>query len=263
MRSQEILSLALILGSTALPARAQTKDQARLVFTISAGAVGGKDLWFVDKQPVQFTAVVDTFALGRVIRSTLAIGFGASYFPGDHLGWSGEAFLLGLGFEDNCRLVFSSGSGDAAAACQSLQGATKSATAVTLGIGPIYRVSSRSLISPYARAHLGLVISNQSSIRTIGQFPTPEGIAERTIYADDHDSRVAPSLALGAGFTAAVAPGYQLRLEIRDNIVGVQTVTGSTPQADLIPPHELTYKHLFSLTIGFDVVLERRKGRRY
>jgi len=25
----------------------------------------------------------------------------------------------------------------------------------------------------------------------------------------------------------------------------------------------MTFKHLFSLSIGFDVVLERRKGRRY
>jgi hypothetical protein len=263
MRRGQLLTIALMLGSTAHPARAQTKDQARLVFTVSGGVVVGKDLWSVDNQPVPFTTPADTFALGRRIRSTIAIGFGGAYFPGEHLGWSVEGFLIGLGFEDRCRLAFSSGSGDAAAACQSLQGATKSATAVTLSGGPIYRVNSRSLISPYARANLGLVISNQSSIRTIGRFPTPLGTAERTIFADDHDSRVAPSLALGVGFTAAVAPGYQLRWEIRDNIVGVQSVTGTTPQSDLVPPHELTYKHLFSLTIGFDVVLERRRGRRY
>jgi hypothetical protein len=263
MRSRELLILVLMLSSTAFDARAQTKDQSRLVFTISAGAVGGKDLWFIGKQPVQFTAVVDTFAIGRRIRSSIAIGFGGAYFPGDNLGWSAEGFLVGLGFEDNCRVTFSSGSGDAAAACQSIQGATKSATAVTLAGGPIYRFNSRSLISPYFRANLGVVISNQSSIRTIGRFPTAEGIAERTIYADDHDSRIAPSLALGAGFTAAVAPGYQLRWEIRDNITGIQTVTGNTPQTDVIPPHELTFKHLFSITIGFDVVLERRRGRRY
>jgi hypothetical protein len=107
------------------------------------------------------------------------------------------------------------------------------------------------------------VISNQSSLRTIGRFSTPEGTAERVVFADDHDSRIAPSLALGAGFTAAVGQGYQLRWEIRDNIVGVQRVTGSTPQSDLVPPHELSYKHLFSIMIGFDVVLERRRGRRY
>jgi hypothetical protein len=263
MPSRELLILALMLGGYGFPARAQTKDQSRLVFTISAGAVGGKDLWFVGNQPVQFTAVVDTFAIGRRVRSTLAIGFGGTYFPGDHLGWTGEAFLTGLGFEDSCRLAFSSGSTDAATTCQSIQGATKSATAVTLSVGPIYRINSQSLFSPYARANLGVVISNQSSIRTIGQFPTIEGLADKVIYDDDHDSRIAPSLALGVGFTAAVAPGYQLRWEIRDNITGIQKVTSSTPQTDVVPPHELTYKHLFSLTIGFDVVLERRRGRRY
>jgi hypothetical protein len=262
MRSRELLTLVLILGS-ALPARAQTKDQARLVFTISSGVVVGKDLWSVNNQPVQFTTPVDTFAIGRRIRTTLALGFGGGYFPGEHLGWTFEGFLTGLGFEDSCRLAFSSGSGDAAATCQSIQGATKSATAVTLAGGPIYRFNSRSLFSPYARANLGVVISNQSSIRTIGSFPTAEGFADRIIYDDEHDSRIAPSLALGVGFTAAVSPGYQLRWEIRDNITGIQTVTSSTPQTEVVPPHELTFKHLFSLTIGFDVVLERRRGRRY
>jgi hypothetical protein len=263
MRSRELLTLILILSSTATHAEAQIKDQARLVFTVSAGVVVGGDLWSVNNQPVQFTAVPDTFAIGRQVRTTLALGFGGSYFPGEHLGWSVEGFLTGLGFEDSCRLAFSSGSGEAATACQSIQGATKSATAVTLSGGPIYRFNSQSLFSPYARANLGLVISNQSSIRTIGRFPTAEGTAERIIFADDHDSRIAPSLALGVGFTAAVSPGYQLRWEIRDNITGIQEVTGSTPQSDLVPPHKLTYKHLFSLTIGFDVVLERRRGRRY
>lgn len=256
--------VALMLGTVVLPAWGQgTKDQARLVFTVSGGMVVGRHLWSVDHQPAQFTATADTFAIGRRIRSTITVGFGGTYFPHEHLGVSVEGFLIGLGFEDSCRLVFSSGSGDAATACQSIQGATKSATAVTLSGGPVFRVNSRSLISPYARANLGLVISNQSSLRTIGRFSTPDGTAERVVFADDHDSRIAPSLALGAGFTAAVGKGYQLRWEIRDNIVGVQRVTGSTPQSDLVPPHELTYKHLFSLTIGFDVVLERRRGRRY
>jgi hypothetical protein len=258
------MAVALMLGTVGLPAWGQgTKDQARLVFTVSGGMVVGRHLWSVDNQPAQFTATADTFAIGRRIRSTITVGFGGTYFPYEHLGVSVEGFLIGLGFEDSCRLAFSSGSGDAATACQSIQGATKSATAVTLSGGPVFRVNSRSLISPYARANLGLVISNQSSLRTIGRFSTPDGTAERVVFADDHDSRIAPSLALGAGFTAAVGKGYQLRWEVRDNIVGVQRVTGSTPQSDLVPPHELTYKHLFSLTIGFDVVLERRRGRRY
>jgi hypothetical protein len=239
-----------------------TGDQARLVFTVSAGFVGDKKLWSSSPQPIQFLSTVDTFALERRIRSTLAVGFGGSYFPGENLGFTAEAFLVGLGFEDSCRHLFSSGSSQVAAACRSLQGSQNAATAVILSGGTIFRVMSRKLLSPYARANLGFVLSNQSSLRTVGQFPAvPPG--ELVVYADDKNSRVDPSLALGLGVTAAVARGYQIRWELRDNIVGVQRVTGPTPQSGSIPPHSRVFKHLFSMTLGFDVVLERRKGRRY
>jgi hypothetical protein len=132
-----------------------------------------------------------------------------------------------------------------------------------LSVGPILRFNSRKVFSPYARANLGLVLSNQSSIRTTGEFPTDSGPVALAVYSDDRNSRVDPSLALGVGFTAAVAKGYHLRWELRDNIVGIQKVTTPIPVAGFVPPHERVYKHLFSMTIGFDVVLERRRGRRY
>jgi hypothetical protein len=266
MHVRELWGLALLLGGGTLasPAWAQaTKDQARLIFTISGGVVTGADLWAVPAQPVQFIVPADTFALARDIRSNLGVSFAGTYFPGDNLGWGGEAFLVGLGYEDGCRHVFSSGRADVATACASIQGATKSATAVSVSAGPVYRIMSRSLFSPYARANLGLLFSSQSSIRMVGQFPSPDGIVDLVIYDDDSESRVGPYLGLGIGVTGAVGKGYQLRLELRDNIMGVEKVTSATPEARTIPPHEVEYKHLFSLTFGFDVVLERRPGRRY
>jgi hypothetical protein len=246
-----------------------TGDQARLIFTVSAGAVGGKSLWLVRNQPVQLPGATgtDTLALGRDIRPTLVIGFGGSYFPGDHFGFGAEGFLIGLGYEDSCRQVFSSGSASVTAACQSLQGATKSATAVILSVVPVLLPKSRKLISPYLRANAGFVFSNQSSLRTIGRYPGGSGRLDLIIYSDDHDSRVEPAFTLGGGFTAALSPGYQLRWEVRDNIVGVQRISGPSPNAGTVvaptTPHELDFKHLISITIGFDVVLERRRGRRY
>jgi opacity protein-like surface antigen len=265
MRVRGLTWLVLAAGGVIpSPAAAQgTKDQARLVFTISGGVVTGADLWSVPAQPVQFIVPADTFALTRRIRTTIGIAFAGTYFPGDNLGWGGEAFLVGLGYEDGCRHVFSSGRADVAIACASIQGATKSATAVSLSAGPIFRINSRSLFSPYARANLGLLFSSQSSIRMVGQFPSPDGVVDLVIYDDDSDSRVGPYLGVGLGVTAAVAKGYNLRLELRDNIMGVEKVTSATPEARTIPPHEVVYKHLFSLTFGFDVVLERRPGRRY
>lgn len=265
MRIRGCLCVGL-LGAGLFPAIASaqaTGDQARLVFTVSGGVVAGRHLWSVAEQPVQITTPTDTFGLSRRIGSNIAIGFGGTYYPGENLGWAVEGFLVGLGFEDQCRHVFSSGSPDATAACRSIQGATKSATSVFLSAGPVVRFNSRKLVSPYARANLGLVFSNQSSLRTIGRIPRPQGTVDLIVYHDDHDSRVAPALALGAGLTFAIAKAYQLRWEMRDNIVGVQRVTGPTSVTGAIPPHKITYKHLFSVTIGFDVVLERRKGRRY
>jgi hypothetical protein len=266
MRVRTILCVLVLLlpGSWAGSAWGQaTKDQARLVFTVSGGVVLGRSLWSVAAQPVQFITPADTFALSRRIRSSLGIGFAGAYFPGDHLGFAADGFLIGLGFEDGCRMVFSSGNSDVVSACESIQGATKSATAVALTGGPIYRFNSRSLFAPYVRANLGLVFSNQSSIRTVGHFTTPGGISDLIVYDDDHESRVEPMLGLGAGVTAAIGPGYQLRWEVRDNITGVQKVTAPTAEARVVPPHKVEYKHLFSIAIGFDVVLERRRGRRY
>src|SRR3954453_44350 len=196
------------------PASGQTKDQARLIFTVSGGVVLGTDLWDVDAQPVQFITPTDTMAVGRSIRSTLGISFAGTYFPGDNLGVAAEAFLLGLGFEDQCRMVFSSGASDVITTCQSIQGATKSASAVSLSAGPVYRFNSRSTFSPYFRGNLGLVFSNQRLIRIVGHFPPSEGKADLIIYDDDLESRGEPQFALGAGFTANTASGYQLRWEI-------------------------------------------------
>jgi hypothetical protein len=234
------------------------------MFTLSFGAVTGSQLWSSSPQAVQIVNPADTFALARRIRSTLAVGFGGAYFPGENVGFTVEAFLIGLGFENSCRHLFSSGATAAAQVCQSIQGKEGLATGVILSGGTIFRLNSRKLLSPYGRVNAGLVLSTQSSLRTTGQFINSAGqITDVFIYSDDHNSRVDPSLALGVGFTAAVAKGYSLRWELRDNITGIQRVSGTIPIAGSVPPHERVFKHLFSMTVGFDVVLERRRGRRY
>ena len=68
---------------------------------------------------------------------------------------------------------------------------------------------------------------------------------------------------LGVGSTIATSPAYQIRWEVRDNIVGVQRVTGPVELIGGVPPSNTVYKHLFSVMVGLDVVLERHRGRRY
>src|SRR5688500_20385265 len=123
MQLRRLACVVTLLGVGA-PASAlsqATKDQARLVFTVSGGVLIGRHLWFVGAQPVDFITPADTLALSRRIRSNISIVFGGTYFPGEHLALTVEAPLLGLGFEDQCGRLFSSCSADEAPACDSTQ----------------------------------------------------------------------------------------------------------------------------------------------
>ena len=84
-----------------------------------------------------------------------------------------------------------------------------------------------------------------------------------TVFEDDKRTRISPAFALGVGATMPISRSYHLRWEVRDNIVGIEAVTGPTSQPRFEPPHERRFKHMFSVLIGIDIVLERSRGRRY
>jgi len=60
-----------------------------------------------------------------------------------------------------------------------------------------------------------------------------------------------------------IGRGYQFRFEVRDNWVRIPTVSGPAQRQGLKPPTSTSGKHVLSFTLGFDVVLERKRGRRY
>lgn len=254
------------LATLGMPLAAQaTRDRPTLIFTISGARLGGVSLWSVPDQPVPDlsaggTGLVDDFSLNRSIKSAFGAGFSAAYFRNRHLGLIAEAFLLGLGYEDSCQLRQPTQSALNVQRCASIDMAERSAAAVVTTVGAIYRFASDEFISPFARVSLGALINNQSPLKLIGRA----GDAELIIYDDDNNgTRVRPALGLGVGTTIAAGKGYQIRWEIRDNIVGIQRVTGPVAVRGDVPPHETAYKHIFSLNIGLDVILERQRGRRY
>jgi hypothetical protein len=180
------------------------------------------------------------------------------------VGFTGEAMLVGLGFEDDCRLQFASGSLRNAEVCGDIDRNTDPGTAVALSAGVIYRVLSRQFVSPYVRLHAGLAVTQAKSLQVEGTFQADSSNrALVVVYDSPKPKRVTPAFGVGIGATFAVGRGYQIRAEARDNIIGIQTVTGTTPFDGEPPPNKVTYTHNYSVTIGFDIVLERRRGRRY
>jgi opacity protein-like surface antigen len=250
----------LLLAALPLSVSAQRSgDRARLVFTVSGAYIAGRGLWTVPNQQLEVDGVENTLVLGRNIQNTFGAAVGATYHPGETFGLNAEAFLIGLGYDDACRVT--SGGGDRIAqVCDNIDEQEKSAAAVAVSVGGVVRVASREFISPFARASVGLLLMNQSSVLMQGQSNSG---ALLTIYEDDTRTRIRPSLTLGVGATMVMSRGYHLRWEVRDNIVGVERVTGPVALVTQIPPHETTYKHLFSVLIGIDVILERQRGRRY
>ena len=260
IRHLALATAALIVSAGPLEGQ-RTGDRARLIFTVSGAYVQGKGLWTVRDQPVlDGPSTMDRLGISRSIMPTFGAGLSGTYFAGEHVGLTADAFLLGLGYEDNCTLITGVQSAQTAEVCDDIDDNERRAAAVTLSAGAVFRFFSREAISPFARINAGLLFSNQSSVLTQGF--SNDGV-QLTIYDDEKDTRVGPALAIGVGASMPLGRAYHLRWEVRDNIVGIERVTGATPDARFEPPHERTFKHLFSLLIGIDVVLERQRGRRY
>jgi hypothetical protein len=264
MRIRVTVAVGLLLATQAAVSAAQrTGDQARLAFTISGAYISSQGLWSVPNQPVNIDALPTDLAISRSASSTFGASLAATYYPKDKWGLTAEAFLLGLGYDDACR-VTSSGEASlrVSEVCADIDQQDRSAAAVAVSVGGVFRIASREFISPFVRAGVGALFTNQSSILTTGVSPSSGG-ALLVIYNDDASTRVSPAIGLGIGATMVLSRGYHLRWEVRDNIVGVEEVTGPVAQVTQIPPHETRFEHIWSVLIGLDVILERQRGRRY
>jgi hypothetical protein len=265
LRRLLVLGTGLLAGPTALGAQA-TADQARLVFSVGLGQTsGGGNVWTVQNQPIDVGPTeTDTLALSRTFRRSLAVVFSGTYFPGEHFGVNAEIQLLGLGTFDTCRPASALNDPLTTEVCNTIDGSERSATSATVSLGGIYRVASRQSIHPYVRANAGIVVSQRSFLRTAGSYTTATGEAsEFTVYEDNQVTNLQPYLSAGGGVVAVLGKGYQLRFEVRDNWVRVPSISGATGRQGLVPASHAVGKHLLSFVLAFDVVLERKRGRRY
>lgn len=257
-----VVSLLTLAGSAAAQRRS---DQARLSVGMGIGYNGQTSLWRVDGQELLDNFARDTVTVSRDVRSTIGLAFTAVYYPNDHWGISGEAHLIGIGYADGCTLRSNSGSVRNQEVCTAIQGQESPGTAVAATIGGIYRPFAWSEFQPYLRLNAGLLISQQSAIRMRATVLSDTGqLVDVYVFQDPHPASIYPTMALGGGMTAFVSRSYQVRFEMKDNLVSLAHVTGTVPPASLATPtSERKLHHILSLTIGMEVVLEKKRGRRY
>lgn len=264
---RSFLLLVLLLPALAGAAQAQRRaDQARLSFGMGVGYNGATDVWRVNGQELFDNFARDTADFTRQVRPTIGLVFVGTYFPNDRFGFAAEAHLIGLGFEDGCTLRSNSGSFRNAAVCSNVNGRNSPGTTVAATVGAMYRPIPWTTVQPYARVNLGAVVSQLSAIRMRATIPTDPGdsvFVDYYVFQDDHPASVSPTAALAAGVTAFLGRSYQMRFELKDNMVSLEHVTSTVGFTPAEPTSERKLHHVFSMTMGLEVVLEKKRGRRY
>jgi hypothetical protein len=264
-------SALLALSLVARAATAQTGSQPKLVLTIFGGVATGNSLWSVARQPYCLPVGSctssdphDTLRLTRDLSSSLIAGAGATYFQSAHLGFTLEVYYLGLPLDDGCTGLFYNPDAQSRneQLCNSITSSSPSTSAIALFGGVVLRAASTHAISPYVRGSAGVLRYSSGTVEMSGVFVSNNTISSRAVILDDKPKSGAVTVQAAAGLTAQLNPGYQFRLEIRDVLVPLEHVTGSADALGRAPTTTRVH-HRIALTLGLDVVLEKKRGRRY
>jgi hypothetical protein len=113
------------------------------------------------------------------------------------------------------------------------------------------------------RGNLGVVYQPHSSIEMSGAFVSGNGtLFQRQVIADPSPHNTSLMVGAAVGFSSPLGTGYQFRFEVRDVVTSMNRLLGPVNGLGVGPTATRTYHH-FALTLGLDVVLERKRGRRY
>lgn len=275
-RSSVLLTLLLVPAA----ARAQTPSQPNLILTIFGGVSSGNNLWEIPRQAICVLNVTDdncspafdTLRLTRDVTSSLIAGASATYYTGSHIGYTAEVFYLGLPLDDGCSGVlfnpdpgadpFYGGRNEQL--CNNITSAAPSTSAIAFLAGLTYRVAASHSLTPYVRGSIGVVSYPTGTVELSGVFVQGSTVRSRAVIVDDHPKQIAFSGQIAAGMTVRLGPGYQFRFEMRDVLVPLERVVGPAVLTNRLaaPTRVKVFQH-FALTMGLDVVLEKKRGRRY
>ncbi len=270
MRRPGFTIVSLLLASQALPA--QEPYRPVLMATIQGGVNVGRELWSVPGQAVFVRGGFgsDTVALGRRMAGSLALGVMLTWFRTPHFGLTVEAMYRASRSEGRCLPVRPFNPGDPeqinAQACDGVQGRKVPTSLMTVEAGAMWRPGLGD-VQPYLRAAGGLGVLGGPYVRTAGPVqsascPPP---CVLVFLQDDGYSAFTPTAAIAGGAMVRAGTASQLRIEARWAAVGIPDVLGPAAPGSVekIAPTRARFRGLVTVAAGFDILLERRRGRRY
>jgi hypothetical protein len=269
-----VLGLAVLAAT----ATAQSASEPQLVFSIGAGlAAGSGQLWELPQQGVAVVGGVggeiDTLGLERWLTPGAVATLSATYYRSPHFGFMAEGGYFGIASEQRCSPPAGGYKADSEnkneQACARGNGLSVPTSVVGFQVGFVVRGSQASRFMPYARATAGIGFLANSYVRTDGAIEAPQacsatgGICQWPLIEAEHTAETTWIASLAAGVAVPVGSGYRFRFEVRDLISALQVPTGTASPANGLAPVGTEIRHVPVFTAGLDVVLERRRGRRY
>jgi hypothetical protein len=266
-----LLALLTTLPGSMLPA--QERPESRLVLSLFGGVSGGSPLWEVNRQPLlvlgtELAPRYDTLRLSRRLNAGVVLGLTGTVFRSARVGISGEMLFMGLTTDDGCSLAYEAPGADSSRRnsqlCGDVSARSATPTTVAFSLGAVLRPIPRAAVSPYARFQAGLGLRSGSVTEMVGSFTEGSTRQTRLVINDRSNGRIVPALALAGGLMTPLGPGYQVRLELRDQVLFMRRVSGPADSFNqALAPTEPFVIHSLTLTAGLDIVLEQKRGRRY
>ncbi|MBI1967537.1 MAG: hypothetical protein HYS40_06075 [Gemmatimonadetes bacterium] len=275
MRAGPLTLSVLMVGARS--GSAQLPPHHVLEFTISVGAVSGSSLWALERQVLcvwtyrnQCTDKDDTVRLSRTVRPGLVAGLQATYYPAPRVGLQVDASYLSLPFADACTGIFFHPDPHPDTlnynpdVCASVTTAGAAGGAVGIFVGAVVRGAPARRVNPYLRASAGIVSYSRSFVDVSGHFVRSDRRTFlRPVLNDPDPTRSSASVVLGGGVTVGIGPAHRLRGEIRDVVTRVQRAVGPADRNGQGPTVRSRLRHHLAVAAGLDVVLERKRPRRF
>jgi hypothetical protein len=265
----------LVLPLTSLAA--QSNEAARTTIGISIGLLPAASLWDVPNQiitPISPSPIggapwdPDIWSLRReVIARRPVLQMRGTRFVNPRVGFTAEFAYYALSTVDHCTVVQHGRVGNAANAdpalpqvCDSIP-VTPQGSRSTLALqgGVVLRPFSGATIQPFVEGLAGFASAASSMAELRSDFAG----TSLTIYHDLASSNVHPTFALGGGFTTGVVPGLLARVAARESWISESIVTGASQGQATPALIQARYIGFFAVTVGFDIVLAKQRGKRY
>jgi hypothetical protein len=141
-------------------------------------------------------------------------------------------------------------------------------SAVGFQVGLTYRLAPEASVMPYVRAGAGPAFLGNSFVQTQGLVQaascrTTNNLCYITFVTAETTREMTWLVTLAAGATIGARSGSRLRFEVRDLIGALPVPTGPANPSTTSAPVATRVRHIPTFIAGFDIVLERRRGRRY